>query len=141
MKFRFLAFALFVLALTSAGAQQASTQYKNIGWKWTAAPNPNALPVCSTTVTKACITDQQLTLTDPTGAAQAPVSIPWGTNAYAYSPGGFLYCGAWNASVAVRYVDDQGAAKTDAPGTGSATVTCPFVGPGKPSGVAGTPGI
>jgi len=138
---RLLSCAALGIALTlaiHAQTPQVST-YKNIDWKW--SPPSTSLTSCPSGTTVACILDYQVTLTDPTGAVQTPVSVPFGTNLYTFTPGSFLYCGTWKASAVTRFYMDTGNLITlsTPPGTGNASVACPFVAPGSPGGVSGTP--
>lgn len=139
---RWLLFPLVLaLASLSAHAQQVSTQYKTINWKWTAAANTGSLPVCASGVTKSCVKDYLLVQIDPTGVVQAGIPVPFTSTSYAFSPGGFLYCGTWPATLVTEYYDDTSTLKQSSPATGQAVVSCPFVAPGSPSGFGGTPGL
>jgi len=135
---RFATFLCLLLGLAIAlPAQQASTQYQHIGYSW----NPGALTVCTSTTTTSCVKDYVFAITDPTGAAQTPITIPYTASTYQYGPGGFLYCGDWKSGLAIEYFDENGSAKTTAPDALSTTVSCPkppFV-PSPPSGRKGTP--
>jgi len=123
---------LLALACVLGSAQTTSTQYQHIGYSWT----PGTLAVCSTTLTKSCVKDYVLNVTDPTGAAQPTITVAYSLSSYTYGPGGFLYCGTWNASLAIEYLDETGAAKISLPATVATVVSCPFV-VSPPSGFIG----
>jgi len=137
MKFRLQILALLLLAVAAlAGAQQTSTQYKHIAYTWTA---PALQTSCTTAGTNAaCVKDYALTLTDPTGATQAPILIAYPSSSYTYGPGSFLICGTWSASLVIEYFDETGASKNTTPAATTVTVPCPFV-VSPPSGFKGSP--
>lgn len=126
-----------LLCAVAVEGQTASNQYQHIAWKWTAPST--ALPTCSATVTQACVKDYVLTLTDPSAAAPTSITVAWPNTAYTFGPGGFLFCGTWKASLALEYIDDTSTLKSTAPATGTAVVPCPFVAPGSPNTLGGTP--
>jgi hypothetical protein len=132
-----LAIALIVaLSGTIGMAQTQSTQYKHIANTWDAA---TPLTVCATGATApiSCVKDYIFTLTDPTAKSNT-VTFAYPATSYTWGPGGFLYCGTWQANLAIEYFDDQGTAKTTTGNGTTATVACPFtVSP--PSGLKAVP--
>ena len=118
-------------------AQTASTQYQHIAYSWIQGPTLN---VCTTGTTSptSCVKDYALTLTDPSGKASSTIKFAYPATSYLYGPGGFLYCGTWQASLVIEYFDDKGVAQTTTPAINSTQVGCPFV-VSPPSGFSGSP--
>jgi hypothetical protein len=141
---------LLLLALllvpTALLSQTASTQYQHIKSTWT-QPN-STYPSCSATVTSSCLTGYSLILTPPTGTGTAnaipPCTPTVASNCignvltYTWGPGGYLYAGTWNVSLAAVYLDPTGTLVSSSAVTTTTVVPSPFV-PSPAGGVSATP--
>jgi hypothetical protein len=96
-------------------------------------------------VQKACIEGYTETLIDPSGhtilvptcSLNVTSNCIGPVSGYSWSPGGTLFCGTWQITLATNYLDGNGTAGISASsGVVSVTEPCPFVLPGAPSGVS-----
>jgi hypothetical protein len=126
-----LAVALIMTAASVFGqTKPVSNQYQHINNTWN-VPN-STYPDCTATVTLNCLSTYTYTATDPYGAASIN-TVPNGlllagaTFAYNWTPGSFLYCGTWTASVVANYIDGSGAGVSSTADTVTVAVSCPLV--------------
>jgi hypothetical protein len=139
-----LALALLLCApALHAATPPGSTQYQHINSTWS-APN-TTYPVCSATVKTYCLSSYTLNNIDPYGNPSI-ITVPnggipaGGAVSYSWTPGGYLYCGAWTVSVTANYLDGTGSGVTSSTVSTTVQVSCPLT-PSPVTGLSAAPAL
>jgi hypothetical protein len=141
--------ALACLSIGPLAAQTQSDQYKYIKTNWTPPTYAKCNFTASPAVNTACINGYQETLTSPVAGASVtlvpPCTATLTTNcigpvsAYSWTPGIFLYSGTWKITLAVGYLDQNGAQQFTTAASTTLDVPPPFVPPSPVTGLNAGP--